>query len=82
MWRVWWNRISLSGFTWKPLLVGVAAASVLAVGLSFYMPKGSDASRQIRPESVDVEQLEVTLQDLDLLTPPSATAGKTSSGKM
>jgi anti-sigma-K factor RskA len=82
VWRVWWNRISLRGVSWKPMLVGVAAVAVLAVGLTVYAPKAADTSRQIRPESVDVEQLEVTFQDLDLLTPPTASAGRTSAGKM
>lgn len=90
-WCVWWNRISVGGFSWKPVLACVAAAAILAVGLSLYMssympamraPQAQDASRQIRPESVDVEQLELTLQDLDLLTPPSSTPGNTSAGKM
>ena len=64
------------------MLVGVAAAAVLAVGLVVNAPKLRDASRQIRPESVDVEQLEVTLQDLEMLTPPSASASNSSAGKM
>jgi anti-sigma factor RsiW len=90
VWRAWWNRISLSGFTWKPLLVGGVAAALLAIGL-LYAPMHTlrmgthpapDVSRQIRPETVDVEQLEVTLQDLEMLTPPSASNGKSPAGKM
>ena len=91
-WRAWWNRISFDGWTWKPALAGVAAAAVLAVGLSFYMPsfyarvtnapQTQNASPQIRPDSVDVEQLDVTLQDLEMLMPPSASSAATSSGKM
>jgi len=64
----------------------VAAAAVLAVGLSLYMPmlvihvsqtpKSPDSSSQIRPESVDVDQVEVTLEDLDMLTPPAASVGQ------
>ena len=77
---------SLRILSWKPVVAGAAAAAVLAVGLSLYAPlldihklhapKSSDASPQIRPESVDVEQVEVTLEDLDMLTPPAASAGK------
>jgi len=81
-WRVWWSRISLSGITWKPVLTAVAAAAILAVGLTVYAPKLQDSLRQIRSDSVDVEQLEVTLQDLEMLTPPSASVGKTPAGKM
>jgi len=78
-WRGWLE--SLGVWSWKPVLAGVAAAAVLAVGLSLYVPtlhvpKPSDASQQIRPESVDVEQVEVTLEDLDMLTPPAASTGK------
>jgi anti-sigma-K factor RskA len=81
-WRGWLRPLGI----WKPVLAGVAAATVLAVGLSLYMPmlhihmshvpKPQDASQQIRPDSVDVEQVEVTLEDLDMLTPPAASAGK------
>jgi anti-sigma-K factor RskA len=83
-WRGWLQ--SLRAWSWKPVLAGVAAAAVLAVGLSLYMPmlvihvshvpKSQDSSQQIRPDSVDVEQVEVTLEDLDMLTPPSASTGK------
>lgn len=83
-WRTWLRSLRI--LSWKPVLAGVAAAAVLAVGLSLYMPmlgihvshlpKSPDASRQIRSESVDVEQVEVTLEDLDMLTPPAASAGK------
>jgi anti-sigma factor RsiW len=87
MWRAWWNRISLSGFAWKRVLAGGVAAAVLAVGLMMNAPmihthNAPAASRQIRPEAVDVEQLEVTLQDLEMLTPPSASNGKSPTGKM
>ena len=92
--RAWWNRISLNGFMpggsrWIPVIAGVAAMVVLAVGLSLtntsllHPHRAPDVSRQMRPDSVDVEQLEVTLQDLEMLTPPSASAenGSSSAGK-
>jgi anti-sigma factor RsiW len=83
-WRAWLG--SLRDVSWKPVLGGVAAATVLAVGLSLYVPmldvhmphvpKSPGSSQQIRPESVDVDQVEVTLEDLDMLTPPAASAGQ------
>jgi anti-sigma-K factor RskA len=83
-WRAWWNRVSLQGFmlgaSWKPVLAGVAAVAVLVVGLTVRTHDMQDAGRQLRPDSVDVEQLEVTLQDLEMLTPPSASAVPTPSG--
>ena len=85
-WRAWWNRVSLEGLIlsawWKPALAGVAAVAVLVVGLTVRTHDMQDAGRQLRPDSVDVEQLEVTLQDLEMLTPPSASAGPIPSGKM
>ncbi|HEV2199381.1 MAG TPA: hypothetical protein VGR73_06150 [Bryobacteraceae bacterium] len=78
-WRRWWP--SLRAWSWKPVLAGIAAAAVVAVGLSLYlpalhMPKSQDSFQQLRPDSVDVEQVEVTLEDLDMLTPPAAYTGK------
>ncbi len=84
-WRALYDRIVLSDFmagSWKPALVGVAGAAVLAIGLLVHAPHAQDSAAQVRPDSVDVEQLEVTLQDLEMLTPPSASAGKPSAGKM
>lgn len=83
-WRAWWDRMSLSGLSlpghrWAPLVAGLAATAILAVGLVvntplFHPHTAPDVSRQIRPDAVDVEQLEVTLQDLEILTPPSTSA--------
>lgn len=83
-WRRWllsFRAPSFRVWSWKPVLAGVAAAAVVAVGLSLYMPtlhmpKSQDAAQQIRSESVDIEQVEVTLQDLDMLTPPAVSTGK------
>lgn len=92
VWRAWWDRISLSGLSltghqWTPIVAGVAATAILAVGLVvntplFHPHSAPDVSQQIRTDSVDVEQLEVTLQDLEMLTPPSAPAGSAATGKM
>jgi len=76
-----WNPNS-----WKPVAAGAAAAAVLAVGLYLRLPTHAPATQpasstyginqQIRPESVDAEQMEVTVEDLELLMPPVAPAGR------
>ncbi len=76
-----WNPNS-----WKPVAAGAAAAAVLAVGLYLRVPLHAPTTQpasssyginqQIRPESVDAEQMEVTVEDLELLMPPVAPAGR------
>jgi anti-sigma-K factor RskA len=76
--RAWLRDWPPRALSWKPVLVGAAAAAVVAVGLLLHLPKTPEPSPQIRPEAVDVEQVEVTLDDLDMLTPPPASAGLVS----
>ena len=76
-----WNPIS-----WKPVVAGVAGAVVLAVGLYLHVPlhaptiqpasSVSGINQQIRPESVDAEQMETTVEDLEMLMPPATPAGR------
>jgi hypothetical protein len=76
-----WNPNS-----WKPVAAGAVAAAVLVVGLylrvPLHAPSAQPASssyginQQIRPESVDAEQMEVTVEDLEMLMPPVAPAGR------
>jgi anti-sigma-K factor RskA len=91
-WKNWLRELSSGGFapdglfwqplfSWKPVIVGAAAVTVLAVGLSLHLvtphaPNAQNAPAQIRPESVDAEQVEVTLEDLEMLMPPAASAGR------
>jgi hypothetical protein len=65
-----WNPIS-----WRPVAACAAAAVVLATGLYLEIPKGHPSSLQIRPESVSAEQMDVTIEDLEMLMPP-ASAGR------
>ena len=51
------------------MLTLAAACTVLAVGLWVRTPVVSDSSPQIRAENVDIEQVENTLEDLDMLMP-------------
>ena len=70
----WWQNV----FAWRPLATAVAAAAVVAVGL-FVWPAGAPApepAAQVRPEivraeAVNVEVVEQTLEDLEILTPVS-----------
>jgi anti-sigma-K factor RskA len=77
----WWRGFAPGGVSWRPLVAGAAATAVVAVGLSLSMPmlhapKAPDSPVQIRPESINAEQVEVTIEDLELLMPPAASAGR------
>jgi hypothetical protein len=83
--RTWLRGFAPGGISWKPLAAGGAAAAVLAVGLAAYIPHlpntpaGSSVSSsapQVRSEAIDVEQVEVSLEDLEILMPPTASAGR------
>jgi len=76
-WKQWWRRMSRpsAGYSfWKPAVPLAAACAVLAVGLVLHAPKPQDSSPQIHNERVDIEQVEKTLEDLDLLTPTQTPA--------
>ena len=70
-----WNPIS-----WKPIVAGAAVAVALGLGLytgvPLHAPVTQPAAVQVRPEAVDAEQMEVTVEDLEMLMPPSAAAGR------
>ena len=59
---------------WKPAVSLAAACAVLTVGLMVRMPGPSDTSSQLKPEKVDIEQVEKTLDDLEILMPPVQTS--------
>lgn len=74
LWRQWRRRISYLAppfSMWKPALSLAAACVILMVGFLLRMPDLNSASNQMRPEKVDIEQVEKTLEDLDILTPVS-----------
>jgi len=71
-WRQWWWRVSSPLVTlsvWKPAVSLAVAGAVLAVAFVVRIPGLNDGGSQIRPEKVDIEQVEKTLDDLDILTP-------------
>jgi len=79
-WMKLWRSIAAPAVPfafWKPALIAAVACAVLAVGFlirvpSVRVPEGRDSSPQIRIESVDADQMEKTLEDLDMLTPQAA----------
>ena len=84
--QTWMGGFAPGGISWKPFAVGAAAAAVLGVGLMVHVPAtntapGSSSATQIRSEAgvhsetIDVDQVEVSLEDLEILMPP-ASAGR------
>jgi len=83
VWKAAWHALlglAPAGISWKPVMAGAVAAAVLAVGLMVHGPAVRDgagtAPAQIRPESIDAEQVEVTIEDLEILMPPAGPAGR------
>jgi anti-sigma-K factor RskA len=72
-WQLWLRRIfhpPVPYPLWKSAVPLVAACAVLAAGLAVRMPDAKDAvTHQVRAEKVDIEQVEQTLEDFDILTP-------------
>jgi anti-sigma factor RsiW len=60
---------------WKPVVPLAAACAVLAVGFLVHTPNLAETAKTVRADKVDIEQVEKTLEDLDMLTPvPQAPA--------
>jgi anti-sigma-K factor RskA len=77
-WQVWLRRIFQPPVPyplWKSAVPLIAACAVLAVALSVKMPDATDAKPQLRPDKVDIEQVEQALEDLDILTPVQTPSG-------
>ena len=79
-WQLWLRRIfqpPLPYPMWKSAVPLIAACVVLAAGLSVHMPGTPVAPHpQLRADKVDIEQVEQTLEDFDILKPSAqAPAG-------
>ena len=88
--ETWVRGFAPGGMSWKPVMACGAAAAVLAVGLMVRMPQLHESVSQVRTEShseavhtdsvhtevMNAEQVEVSLDDLEILTPPAASAEK------
>jgi len=72
-WQLWLRRIfhpPLPYPMWKSAVPLIAACALLAAGLSMRAPDAPNAIHpQLRADKVDIEQVEQTLEDFDILTP-------------
>jgi hypothetical protein len=77
-WKLWLRRVfqpPVPISMWKAA-VPLTACLVLAAGLFIRMPDAGDTSKsQLRADKVDIEQVEQTLEDFDILTPAQAPVG-------
>jgi hypothetical protein len=78
-WQLWLRRIfqpPVPYAWWKSAVPLTAACAVLAAGLYVRTPDATDAAKSLRADKVDIEQVEQTLEDFDILTPAAqAPAG-------
>ena len=81
-WRLWLRRIfhpPVPYPLWKSAIPLVAACAVLAAGLAVRTPDATTTAQpQLHADKVDIEQVEQTLEDFDILTP----AVQSPSGSM
>ncbi len=72
-WRTWLLRILRPPVPyplWKSAVPLAVACAVLALGLSVRTTDAANAGKpQLRADKVDIEQVEQTLEDFDILTP-------------
>jgi anti-sigma factor RsiW len=76
-WQLWLRRIFRPPVPyplWKSAVPLFAVCALLAVGLAVRMPDaGSVLHPQLRADKIDIEKVEQTLEDFDILTPPAQT---------
>lgn len=80
-WRRWLGRMfhpPVPYPMWKSAVPLLAACAVLAAGLAVRTPDAKIVQHQLRADKVDIEQVEQTLEDFDILTP----ATQTTTGSM
>jgi len=73
-WKKWARRIlqpAAPVAVWKPAVSLVAACAVLALALVVHTPDRGAQTPQVHADSVDIEQVAKTLDDLDILAPSS-----------
>jgi hypothetical protein len=79
-WQLWLRRIfqpALPYSLWKSAVPLAAACAVLAAGLAMRTPDAAvvhTVQPQLHADKVDIEKVEQTLEDLDILAPPAQTA--------
>jgi len=76
-WQLWLRRIfqpALPYPFWKSAVPLTVACSLVTVGLYVRMPEATHpAQPQLHADKVDIEKVEKTLEDFDILTPPAQT---------
>jgi anti-sigma factor RsiW len=65
LWKKWF------AWGWKPALVTAAAGTAIGIGLLMHQPRPAP-----RTDSVDIDQVEHALEDLDMLTPLPAAGSR------
>jgi len=71
-WQRWARRLlhpAAPLALWKPVASVAAACAVLAVALTVHPPDHKTPGPQVHAESVDIEKVAKTLDDLDFLAP-------------
>jgi anti-sigma factor RsiW len=65
----WWRLIlwPVMPFSMRPVLPLAAACVLVVAGLLFRAPEGPDLNPHRSPETVDIEQVERTLEDMEML---------------
>ena len=92
-WQRTWNRLweSQPGavFGWRPVMPIATACVTLAAALMLYAPSpkpqpehGTRSTPQVTNQSVDLDQVETTLEDMEMLRQLSAPSGNAGSAKM
>lgn len=77
-WVRWMRRVfqpPVPVVAWKSALSLAAACAVLAAGLVVHAPHPANNRQQVRAEHVDIDQVQTALDDIDVLMPPSTSAG-------
>lgn len=79
VWRTWMRRMfqpALPYPMWKSAIPLTAACALLTVALYVRTPEATHAVQpQLHADKVDIEQVEQTLEDFDILTPAQPPAG-------
>jgi hypothetical protein len=74
-WQLWLRRIfqpALPYPFWKSAIPLTVACALVTVGLYVRMPETAQTAHpQLHADKVDIEKVEKTLEDFDILTPPA-----------
>jgi len=77
--RPWWSRLFQYGFGWKPAVAGAMATVAIAAVLLIPNYPWIERPSQVRQESLEPDQVERALDDLEMLrqlSPPNTAAAE------